>query len=71
MEILENNLDKIDWNVIYSNKNAVYLLKKCILMNNFLLKQVQWNYLCTNQNCMEIFNIPKIKEYSMVKTTLY
>ena len=67
MEILENNLDKIDWNVIYSNKNAVYLLKKYILTNNVVLKQVQWNYLCTTQNCMEIFNIPKIKEYSYGK----
>ena len=65
IELLQENSENIDWELIFTNKNAIILLKKYILEKNIVLNTSQWNYLCINPNCMEIFNMPELekKEY--------
>lgn len=67
IELLQENPENIDWELIYTNKNAIILLKKHILDNNIVLKTSQWNNLCTNPSCMEIFNIPLVKKLGFGK----
>jgi hypothetical protein len=41
MNILENNLDKIDWCYLSENPNAIHILEKNI-------DKINWNFLCSN-----------------------
>jgi hypothetical protein len=43
LHLLEQNLNKIDWNFLSQNINAIHLLE-----NN--LNKIDWNELCKNQN---------------------
>ena len=45
--MLEQNIDKIDWNYLSLNPNAIHLLEK-----NF--DKINWNYLSKNPNAISI-----------------
>lgn len=51
--MLENNQDKIDWNVLSGNKNAIHLLDK----NQ---DKIDWKYLSSNLSIFKDEPIPKI-----------
>jgi len=45
--LIEENLDKVDWNELCTNPNAVYLLEK-----NF--DKINWWYLCKNPDAIHL-----------------
>ena len=47
MHLLEKNLDKIDWDWLSANPNAIPLLEK----NQ---KKIYWNYLSLNPNAIPL-----------------
>ncbi len=55
IKILENNIDKIDWNLLSKNENAIHILEKN-------LDKVNWHYLSRNKNAIKILenNLDKI-----------
>ena len=43
----EQNTDKINWNYLSSNKNAIHLLEQNI-------DKINWNYLSSNKNAIHL-----------------
>ena len=56
IHILENNLDKVDWDMLSSNPNAIHIIE-----NN--LDKVDWYALSMNTNAIHILekNLDKVK----------
>ena len=57
IHILENNLDKVDWDELSINPNAIHIIE-----NN--LYKVDWEWLSSNPNIFEY-------DYKEIKNTLY
>ncbi len=54
--ILENNLDKIDWRRLCKNKNSIHIIEKIIEegeINSYYCK-IDWIHMCYNEKAIYI-----------------
>jgi len=59
-QFIEKNLDKVDWNSLSKNRNAIHLIKKN-------LDKVYWGYLSLNPSIFEWSRIKYLYKKNIVK----